>query len=201
MTDQTLTVRADEVQVGDRIDWLGTVSKRFVMGGLWCINTGPGISDPRTYLRPDTLITVTRPDPDAELVEAMARASREAWGAAYSEGGRERWLTAARAALAAYREYQAAQPEPALATPHDADDSPKMIIETLTYAQFHLPAETHVNRLRRLIDAYQRLRPVGADGKHGDLHTDHCGCADKLGPDLGEDVALDYTPAEKETQR
>jgi len=42
---------------------------------------------------------------------------------------------------------------------------------------------------------------LGADGKHGNLHTDHCGCADKLGPNLGDDVAPDYIPAEKETQR
>ena len=44
MTDQTLTVRADQVQVGDRIDWLGTVvqSKMFPIGELWCINTGDG---------------------------------------------------------------------------------------------------------------------------------------------------------------
>jgi len=107
MPDQTLTVRVDEVQVDDRIDWLGTVatSKRFPIGELWNINTGSGVTDPHAYLRRDTLITVTRPDPDDELVEAMARAVREAWGAAWpeDEGGRERWLTAARAALAALR--------------------------------------------------------------------------------------------------
>ena len=51
-----------------------------------------------------------------------------------------------------------------------------MIVETLTHAQFHVLTEEHVDRLGRLIDAYQQLRPVGSNGKHGDRHADHCGC-------------------------
>lgn len=187
MTDktETLTVRADEVRVGDRIDWLGTVtlSKRFVIRDLWYINTGPSVSDPRTYLRPDAPITVTRTvmDADADLIEAMAKAEYEAWGKPWEEEEeQEPWRDAMRAALAALRAYDATT-APALATPH-ADDTPEAIIETLAGAQLYTPGEEHVDRLGRLIDAYQQLRPVGSDGKHGDLHTEHCGCADKLRP-------------------
>ena len=177
MTDktETLTVRADEVQVGDRIEWLGTVTtaRASIAGGLWYISTGPGVSDPHIYLRPDTPITVTRAvvDPDADLIEAMTKADYEAcgagaWGRA-DENVRENCREGMRAALAACREYQAAHPEPALATPH-ADDTPKMIVETLTHAQSKILTEEHVDRLGRLIDAYQQLRPVGANGQHGD---------------------------------
>ena len=188
MTDktETLTVRADEVQVGDWIEWLGTVTtaRASIAGGLWYIDAGPSASDPRTYPRPDTPITVTRAvvDPDADLIEAMTKADYEAcgagaWGRA-DENARESWREGMRAALAACREYQAAHPEPALATPH-ADDTPEAIIETLAGAQLYTPGEEHVDRLGRLIDAYQQLRPVGSDGKHGDRHAEHCGCTGK----------------------
>ena len=108
---KTLTVRADEVQPGDRIEWLGTVttSRASIAGGLWYIDTGPSASDSRVYLRPDTLITVTRPDPDADPIEAMAKANYEAcgvgaWGRA-DENVREDWREGMRAALAALRAY------------------------------------------------------------------------------------------------
>lgn len=127
---KTLTVRADEVQPGDWIEWLGTVTNipGAMVGGLWCIDTGPSASDSHVYLRPDTLITVTRPDPDADLIEAMAKASYEAcgvgaWGRA-DENVREDWREGMRAALAALRAYDATT-APALPTPHaDATPSP-----------------------------------------------------------------------------
>lgn len=178
MTDnkktETLTVRADEVQVGDWVEWLGTVTtaRASIAGGLWYMFTGPGVFDPHTYLRPDAPITVTRTvvDPDADLIEAMAKADYEAcgagaWGRA-DENVRETCREGMRAALAALRAYDATT-APALPTPH-ADDTPKMIVETLTHAQSKILTEEHVNRLGRLIDAYQQLRPVGANGKHGD---------------------------------
>lgn len=119
MTDkkktETLTVRADEVQPGDRIEWLGTVTTSrasIAGGGLWYIDTGLSASDSHVYLRPDTLITVTRPDPDpdADLIEAMAKANYEAcgagaWGRA-DENVREDWREGMRAALAALRAYR-----------------------------------------------------------------------------------------------
>lgn len=32
-----------------------------------------------------------------------------------------------------------------------------------------------------LINMIDRHRPLGSNGKHGDLHTATCGCEDKLG--------------------
>ena len=129
-------------------------------------------------------MTVTRTviDPDADLIEAMTKADYEAcgagaWGRA-DENVRETCREGMRAALAALRAYDATT-APALPTPH-ADATPKAIIETLSYVQSRTFAEEHVNRLGRLIDAYQQLRPIGSNGKHGNLHTDHCGCADKV---------------------
>lgn len=63
-------------------------------------------------------------------------------------------------------------------------DSLKMIRETLCVAQTHVNlhvADTdrrqeHSDRLQRLIDDIDRQRPGGPDGKHGDRHTDTCGC-------------------------
>ena len=129
MTDktETLTVRAGEVRVGDRIEWLGTVttSRASIAGDLWYISTGPGVSDPHTYLRPGAPITVTRAvvDPDADLIEAMAKAEYEAWGNPWEEEEEQgRHRDAMRAALAALRAYDATT-APALPTPH-ADDTP-----------------------------------------------------------------------------
>lgn len=36
-----------------------------------------------------------------------------------------------------------------------------------------------VRRLQDLIDQIDVARPLGPDGKHGDLHTDLCGCEDQ----------------------
>jgi hypothetical protein len=65
-------------------------------------------------------------------------------------------------------------------------DTPKMLRETLCVAQaaighenYYMDAEAkegHIRRLQRLINACDRLRPLGPDGKHGDLHTEQCGC-------------------------
>lgn len=64
----------------------------------------------------------------------------------------------------------------------ELSDSLKMIRETLCVAQVAVwrgtgsRAEEHSQRLGRIIAEIDRQRPVGSDGKHGDLHTPTCGC-------------------------
>lgn len=66
-------------------------------------------------------------------------------------------------------------------------DAVKMIRETLCVAQAavaQLPddfragrsRDGHIDQLGRLIELCDLLRPLGHDGKHGDLHTAWCGC-------------------------
>lgn len=61
-------------------------------------------------------------------------------------------------------------------------DSPKMLRETLSVAQFlfsesnDLRRIEHIKRLQRLINECDRHRPIGPDGKHGERHTPTCGC-------------------------
>lgn len=63
-------------------------------------------------------------------------------------------------------------------------DSPKMIRETLCFAQSVVAhggdsrAVEHVERLGRLIKECDRHRPLGPDGKHAWRHTLTCGCED-----------------------
>lgn len=65
-----------------------------------------------------------------------------------------------------------------------APDSLKMIRETLcvTQARIGYAADPrnreHIDRLQRLIDSIDQQRPLGPDGKHGDLHTPNCQCED-----------------------
>lgn len=64
----------------------------------------------------------------------------------------------------------------------EVTDSPKMLRETLCFAQTVVGyagtsrASEHVERIQRLIDACDIHRPLGPDGKHGDRHTPTCGC-------------------------
>jgi hypothetical protein len=66
-------------------------------------------------------------------------------------------------------------------------DEPKQLKETLCVAQALIGnselnqdrRQGHMWVLQRLIDECDRHRPVGHDGKHGDLHTPTCGCEDK----------------------
>ena len=55
-------------------------------------------------------------------------------------------------------------------------DSPKMLRETLCAAQAQVRNLVHSDRIGRLIAECDRHRPLGSDGKHGDLHTATCGC-------------------------
>jgi hypothetical protein len=57
---------------------------------------------------------------------------------------------------------------------------PKMMREHLCAQQGHAPdTETWV-AFQTLIDVLDRHRPTGPDGKHGTLHTDTCGCDDRV---------------------
>lgn len=68
----------------------------------------------------------------------------------------------------------------------DPRDTIKMLRETLCVAQARIgnsPLYTdrrdeHVRRIARLIASCDEQRPLGTDGKHGDLHTPTCGCSD-----------------------
>jgi hypothetical protein len=60
----------------------------------------------------------------------------------------------------------------------------KMARELLCFAQSAIKAYPHkmhnqeaqMDRLQRMIDQIDVLRPLGVDGKHGSLHTLYCGC-------------------------
>lgn len=70
--------------------------------------------------------------------------------------------------------------------------TPKMLGETLAVTEYALQelgrqrpgynaggtVDTHLARLRLLMDECKRMRPTGPDGKHGNRHTPVCGCAD-----------------------
>lgn len=60
----------------------------------------------------------------------------------------------------------------------------KMTRETLACAQslmrsYVLDCRPHTKRIGLIIEEIDKLRPLGPDGKHGNLHTDFCGCEDK----------------------
>ena len=71
----------------------------------------------------------------------------------------------------------------------DPRDTLKMIRETLCVAQTalqYLPyedprEESHRDRIGRIVAEIDRQRPLGSDGKHGDLHTPSCGCEEEGG--------------------
>ncbi|MBL5975355.1 MAG: hypothetical protein D3X82_16805 [Candidatus Leucobacter sulfamidivorax] len=81
----------------------------------------------------------------------------------------------------------------------------KMTIEALNAAYAHLPLDNDQYRpyLLELSKQLGKHRPVGADGKHGDLHTETCGCEEKpfwrhknapcdVHPSLSEAIRCDY---------
>lgn len=69
--------------------------------------------------------------------------------------------------------------------------SPKMLKETLCVVQSAMHAlerehpgynaggttESHLARIQLLINECDRMRPIGRDGNHGNLHTRNCGCS------------------------
>jgi hypothetical protein len=52
----------------------------------------------------------------------------------------------------------------------------KMLREVLCEAQNATPKISSKARLQILINEIDRHRPLGPDGKHGELHTSTCGC-------------------------
>lgn len=71
---------------------------------------------------------------------------------------------------------------------YEIPKDPKSLRETLCTAQstianaLHIMPDLkqrHVTILQMLIDECDRHRPLGPDGKHGNRHTDTCGCSDK----------------------
>lgn len=65
--------------------------------------------------------------------------------------------------------------------------SVKMLREALCSAQSALnlhPRSTRtpyeVDQISEVIRELDKLRPLGVDGKHGNLHTEDCGCLDKF---------------------
>lgn len=67
---------------------------------------------------------------------------------------------------------------------------PKMLREALCLAQSCIRSSGNLSTrqaysdiIQELINECDRKRPLGSDGKHGNLHTDECGCEDKPGFD------------------
>jgi hypothetical protein len=69
----------------------------------------------------------------------------------------------------------------------NVDTNPKSLLEALCVAESAIirsPTSAEYKALflpaiRQLMDECERMRPVGPDGKHGNRHTDECGCEDK----------------------
>jgi len=53
---------------------------------------------------------------------------------------------------------------------------PKMLREYLCTQQTFAPDSLARDSIAELIAVLDRHRPLGSNGKHGSLHTEHCGC-------------------------
>jgi hypothetical protein len=56
---------------------------------------------------------------------------------------------------------------------------PKHLREVLCKQEMYAPDKFTSDLIGRLVLDLDRHRPLGTNGKHGDLHTDTCGCEDK----------------------
>lgn len=69
-------------------------------------------------------------------------------------------------------------------------DNLKMLRETLCIAQNRIANSPYrksdnlgdIHRIQHLINEIDHHRPLGPDGKHGNYHTETCGCEDKGDP-------------------
>lgn len=52
-------------------------------------------------------------------------------------------------------------------------------LQTNAVWEIHLNPSSARNHLQKVIHEIDRHRPLGSDGRHGNLHTDTCGCEDK----------------------
>lgn len=57
--------------------------------------------------------------------------------------------------------------------------SPKGLIERLNSQYVHAPDWRTRGLMEMLIERLHEHRPIGSNGKHGNLHTPTCGCEDK----------------------
>jgi hypothetical protein len=65
------------------------------------------------------------------------------------------------------------------AAPFDRQWCPKALREKLCTQQTFAPDDFTRNEIQRLINVLDLHRPLGSDGKHGNLHTPTCGCEDR----------------------
>lgn len=56
---------------------------------------------------------------------------------------------------------------------------PKYLREVLCQQQTYSPSKFTSDLIGRLVMDLDKHRPLGTDGKHGDLHTSTCGCEDR----------------------
>ena len=108
-----VTMRADQVRKGDKI-YLGplfdaVVEDAQLLLGRAVIHLCSGIQRIATVrLAADYTVTVERPDPDAQLIEVMAKAAYEGWRGndwdGLSDSLKKIWRASQCAALAAARE-------------------------------------------------------------------------------------------------
>lgn len=54
--------------------------------------------------------------------------------------------------------------------------APKYLIEALSSQQTYAPDKHTSEAMQALLGVLFLHRPVGSNGKHGDLHTPTCGC-------------------------
>lgn len=106
-----VTMRADQVQPGDTIAIGGHMVKMAKRVSYAPFLQPAPTFDPRLFyfaVEREALVTVERPDPDAELIEVMAKNLCEGWeGDDWNdlvEFTRGLWRSTVRAALAAARE-------------------------------------------------------------------------------------------------
>ena len=102
-----VTMRADQVRKGDKITVTLDVSESFSSVNRRYLRDG----DERSLIVPeDSEVTVERPDPDAELIEVMAKGAYQGWPDLpldwddLDENQKDDERCAQRAALAAARE-------------------------------------------------------------------------------------------------
>lgn len=55
---------------------------------------------------------------------------------------------------------------------------PKILTEHLCSQATFAPDRVTRDEIQHLINVLREHRPVGPDGKHGNLHTQTCGCED-----------------------
>jgi hypothetical protein len=87
-------------------------------------------------------------------------------------------------------------------TSYEIPDGPKMLRETLCVAAAMISDSPwgedrkleHLDRLQRLINACDRHRLLGPDGKHGNRHTPTCGCEDAWPNGVRCPVVDDWCP-------